>query len=168
MNPANTPEQNAESARRLNLLADFLEKLSPARFDYGRWVGDSWAGKQDLSCGTTACALGWAAAIPEFQALGLELATVGGFGFVRLTGEERAPSSASSDAGSAVFFLGEDEFEFLFLPLPACDASDDGEPCEFEDCESCGSDHPLDDATAADVASHIRAFVAKHRAPVTP
>jgi hypothetical protein len=61
-----------ESNRRLLLLADFLEKLPPERFNYGEWVGKDWGGKQDLSCGTTACALGWACTMPEFQALGLK------------------------------------------------------------------------------------------------
>lgn len=50
----------------LEELADFLEKLPKGRFDYGRWVGANWRGAADLSCGTTACAFGWAATLhPE-------------------------------------------------------------------------------------------------------
>jgi len=57
-------------AKRLLKLADFLEKLPRKRFDYGNWIGDDWKGKADLSCGTTACALGWACAMPAFRRLG--------------------------------------------------------------------------------------------------
>lgn len=60
-------------ARRLLKLADFLETIPETRFDLRTWVGDSWKGKQDLSCGTTACALGWACTMPEFRKLGVRL-----------------------------------------------------------------------------------------------
>ncbi|MGH7749129.1 MAG: hypothetical protein ACREQ5_30855, partial [Candidatus Dormibacteria bacterium] len=64
---------NTGNARLLRL-ADFLENDVPAdRFDFAHWVGKDWAGAPDLSCGTSACALGWATTIPEFQALGLKL-----------------------------------------------------------------------------------------------
>ncbi len=58
---------------RLLLLADFLDKLPPERFNYAAWVGHDWKEMEDLSCGTTACALGWAATMPEFRKLGLRL-----------------------------------------------------------------------------------------------
>lgn len=59
--------------KRLLKLAEFLDRLPPKRFDYSIWVGEDWQGAQDLSCGTTGCALGWAAAMPEFQKLGVKL-----------------------------------------------------------------------------------------------
>ncbi len=59
--------------RRLLKLAEFLEKVPRKRFDYASWVGDDWGGKQDLSCGTTACAMGWACTIPSFRKAGLKL-----------------------------------------------------------------------------------------------
>jgi hypothetical protein len=58
---------------RLLRLADFLDNLPAGRFDYNHWVGSDWQGDPDLSCGTTACAMGWATTIPEFRALGLKL-----------------------------------------------------------------------------------------------
>lgn len=48
--------------QRLLVLADFLEtKVEPSRFDMRSW-----------KCGTTACAAGWAAMIPEFVAAGYD------------------------------------------------------------------------------------------------
>lgn len=88
MNHALTPEQNAESARRLNVLARKLDTVPEVRFNYRRWVGSDWRGKPDLSCGTTACALGWATTIPEFVALGLRLGCdAEGEGYVHMEGE---------------------------------------------------------------------------------
>lgn len=60
---------------RLELLAEKHEydHEMQARFDYNRWVGQDWAGKTDLSCGTKACSMGFATTMPIFQALGLQL-----------------------------------------------------------------------------------------------
>jgi hypothetical protein len=63
-----------ESNRRLAKLSKFLcTKVPKDRFDYGHWVGAHWKGKADLSCGTSACAAGWATTIPEFRRRGLNL-----------------------------------------------------------------------------------------------
>lgn len=59
--------------KRLLKLADFLETVPRKRFDMQTWVGDEWKGKEDLSCGTSACAMGWATTIPSFRKLGLRL-----------------------------------------------------------------------------------------------
>lgn len=59
--------------RRLLKLADKLDEVPRNRFNYGSWVGDDWGGKPNLSCGTKACALGWATTMPEFRRLGLKL-----------------------------------------------------------------------------------------------
>lgn len=70
------PEDSVSFAvgnRRLLKLASFLRTLPRKRFDYRWWVGDDWQGGKDLSCGTTACALGWATVIPEFRKKGLKL-----------------------------------------------------------------------------------------------
>lgn len=64
-------------AARLLRLADYLETVPRDRFDMNRWVGDSWGGKQDLSCGTKACAMGHAATMPFFRKLGLKLSRFG-------------------------------------------------------------------------------------------
>lgn len=73
MKPVSVKVGNA----RLLKLAAFLRKLPRKRFDYTRWVGPDWKGSQDLSCGTTGCALGWAAAMPAFQKLGLRFGSEG-------------------------------------------------------------------------------------------
>jgi len=59
--------------RRLLALADKLEEVPRDRFNFSSWVGEDWGGKQDLSCGTTACALGWATTIPMLRKAGLYL-----------------------------------------------------------------------------------------------
>jgi len=55
---------------RLLRLADFLEKkVAEEKFYMG-----TWATKEDINtCGTSACAMGWATKIPEFAAEGLHL-----------------------------------------------------------------------------------------------
>lgn len=59
---------------RLLKLAEFLETKVPRKqFDMRNWVGASWKGEKNLSCGTTACAMGWATTIPSFRRLGLRL-----------------------------------------------------------------------------------------------
>lgn len=80
-------------AKRLLKLADFLEKLPRKRFDYATWVGDTWDGTplQSESCGTTACALGWAATMPLFRRLGASLKKYTDYegGFVCFKGRSR-------------------------------------------------------------------------------
>lgn len=61
---------------RLVVLETKLRSIPESRFDISTWVGTKelpWGGAEDLSCGTVACALGWAATIPEFRELGLRL-----------------------------------------------------------------------------------------------
>lgn len=152
-----TPEETRESARRLLVLAEFLEKLPPERFNFSTWVGDDWKGAADLSCGTVACALGWATAIPEFAAAGLHLETVildkGTEDETRETwpvcGEEE-----SETAACAPFLLTWEEADFLFHSHVR-DPHDESGEVEHS---------PAYDASAAVVAAHIRRFVAKHRA----
>ena len=132
-------------ARRLLRLAAFLEKLPRKRFDYGNWVGDDWKGKPDLSCGTTACALGWATAMPEFRRLGLVMVQelndegVSVTGYVALKGIRY---SNEYDAACEVFGMEHDDIDRVFMP---------------GDAYTC-SGLPLS-ATPKQVARHIRKFV---------
>lgn len=65
----------SEEGRKMLLeLADLLDNLPKERFCYGFWVGEDWEGSPDLSCGTSACAAGWATTLPSFRAKGLYLA----------------------------------------------------------------------------------------------
>jgi hypothetical protein len=105
--------------RRLLRLAAFLEELPPKRFDYSVWVGFDWKGAKDLSCGTTACALGWATTIPSF---GLRLQDHGDVIVVRLRhpSSPRPPRRCDIDpsiwAAMVAFGLSQNEAEYLFLP----------------------------------------------------
>lgn len=63
---------------RLQALANVLREVPDANFDLETWrytpgSGENATDVQVLShnCGTTACAIGWACAMPEFQAQGL-------------------------------------------------------------------------------------------------
>lgn len=53
--------------KRLQTLANFLKIVTANQFDLSTWYDD------DNTCGTTACAIGWATVIPEFSALGFKL-----------------------------------------------------------------------------------------------
>lgn len=74
--------------RRVLKLVEFMEKLPPSankHFDMDTWCshdgeahehlqpGDSVSQSDVMTCGTTACAAGWAATMPYFRRLGLEL-----------------------------------------------------------------------------------------------
>jgi hypothetical protein len=74
------------AVRRLTKLADYMAKLPPQarkHFRMSSWFDHSGADKhpigrfitaKDLSyCGTTACALGWAATVPSFRKAGLKV-----------------------------------------------------------------------------------------------
>lgn len=105
---------------RLLLLAKLLRTLPRKRFDYNRWVGYDWAGDPDLSCGTTACALGWATTIPALRRAGLRLVRgVGCAGYVTLRDFRTSPMDTyeqSLRAAMQVFGLTRRDAAFLFVP----------------------------------------------------
>jgi hypothetical protein len=144
--------------KRLLKLADFLDELPPKRFDFTQWVDEDWKGKPDLSCGTKACALGWATTIPSFRRLGMNLGhhidVYGGVvNYVRLGGS-RDLCDGPFKAAKKVFGLATyEEFEFLFVPDSACELGD------REYYNSGGGAKPKT------VAKDIRRFVAKKYAP---
>lgn len=135
---------------RLLKLADFLETLPRKRFDYDTWVGNDWKGAPDLSCGTTACALGWATTMPELRAEGLHLSGTPTYGWVT-----HEPTGATGeDAAMEVFGLDYDEAVYLFCPL-----SDHPNPTVKRDA-------PAEMATPKQVAKHIRRYVKERKAMV--
>lgn len=67
----------ATGLRRLLKLAEFVSKQPRDKFEFSHFVGDDWKGAPDLSCGTSACAMGWATAMPYFRKLGLHLSRRG-------------------------------------------------------------------------------------------
>jgi hypothetical protein len=138
---------------RLLKLADFLDKVPPQRFNFASWVdGNGWEqGLLDVGCGTTACALGWATAIPEFQALGLvfqkfEIAS-GMPTHVRLKDDAQENFwEATVNACNFLFGLDHDDTLYLFTP----------------DEESDSDGRLPRDASPRDVADNIRSFVRDH------
>lgn len=71
-----------ESLRRLQILVDHLKNVNPRKFDLREWAYSAvWRNQCPVTldevtnpeCGTTACAVGHACTIPEFQKLGLAL-----------------------------------------------------------------------------------------------
>lgn len=148
---------NRTYKRRLLKLADFLSTLPRRRFDFRTWVGESWKGKKDLSCGTTACALGWATTIPSLRRAGLRLVKSSkdeSLSYVTLkqqmvshaeTFDETYDSSVR--AAEQVFGITEEEFQFLFVPNGT----------EYHGHKPAG-----DEAGPKKVAQNIRFFV-KHK-----
>lgn len=106
-----TQVSQAVGNRRLLKLARFLRTIPRKRFDYSNWVGENWKGSQDLKCGTTGCALGWAVTMPEFRRLGLRLLTGG-----TLKGFPIHGARIGSDAAKSIFALSGLEAELLFIP----------------------------------------------------
>lgn len=136
--------------RRLLSLAKFLEKLPRERFDYESWVGDDWKGKEDLSCGTTACALGWATTIPSLRKAGLRLkSTKSQHGFVTMKDYHGRYWNAPAYATKNVFGLNNGEHEWLFVP--GSSMWDEASQDYIYNLNS--------NASAKEVANHIRQFV---------
>jgi hypothetical protein len=142
---------------RLLKLADLLESLPPERFDYSKW-GSAVEQLTAPACQTTACALGWATAIPEW---GLRLAPSCSTKYPcvatsDLSNEETAQKDAwivSLGTAQKVFGLGRTDANWLFIP------SEDDPDLAYEDEEWGEDDRPLETASAKTVAEHIRNFV---------
>ena len=129
-------------AERLLKLAEFLEALPRKRFDYGKFIGEDWQGAPDLSCGTTACALGWAATMPEFRRLGLCVVESGPYTNLG-TVKDLKTGETEESAALRIFGLDYHQADWLFIP-------------GFDDEKQ----RPNARATAKAVAKHIRRFVA--------
>ena len=134
---------------RLLKLANFLDKVPVERFNYRHWYGNGSHddGCQDLSCGTTACALGWAATMPEFQALGFKVV---GMRPGMPTEDPVMASIGFNDtpwsSAQRLFGLSFCEAEFLFQP-------------DLVRLDKKSKNKLSGDASAQDVAQHIRKFV---------
>ena len=131
---------------QLENLADLLDALPPDRFDYDRFVGCNWQGKDDLSCGTTACAFGWAATMPIMKLHGLRLRAqpCGPCAYAPRFSFRSSRWRHAYDVARVAFALNFDENKYLFVPgvhLSGMPRS----PGMF--------------ASAQDVAAHIRNFL---------
>lgn len=135
----------ATSKRRLMALVTLLRKLPRKRFNYATWVGHNWGGKADLSCGTVACALGWATTIPSLRRAGLRLEAYSTDEEGRFDGTPVCGNHSDEDAAAIVFGITSDEAKRLFFPaIPWFDSESSGLP---------------DEATPKQVAKIIERFV---------
>lgn len=102
-----TPRPHMRTTKLLQL-ASFLDDLPPKRFDMSQWCSH-W-GKREISpnssCGTQACALGWATCCFKGEGLYLQ----GGCVYLQNTG------ALGWDAGAAFFGLTDREANTLFSP----------------------------------------------------
>ena len=152
---------------RLLKLADFLEALPAGKFDYRKWVGSSWDGEQlpePVKCNTTACAFGWATAIPEFKALGLvitkrKVSDVPHVALATDEDEECEEFTRTERAGKEIFDLEPEEVMYLFVPGDY--THDEGDNYDMDNplAEAGYPDRPDEYASAKEVAAHIRQFV---------
>jgi hypothetical protein len=139
--------------RRLLKLASFLEALPRKRFDFNSWVGDTWKGKSNLSCGTTACAFGWATTMAIFRKLGLRMSRDrNGFPTIHLVGQDVNDrwTNTADIAANVIFGLDDQEFEYLFLPTYDYDP--------ITGLEKNFGRKPGSNATPKQVAKHIRRY----------
>ncbi len=130
---------------RLLSLATFLESLPPERFNFTQWVGKGYVPGPE--CNTTACAIGWAAHMPEFHALGLRLHSHNPAAnapyYPCLDGSNLSGDwDGAVEAIGDIFGLDAEQVDYLFTPK--------------------GHDYDPrlpDTATPRDVAARIREFV---------
>lgn len=130
--------------RRLEILADWLEKVPPERFDLSCWIvqptpRDLLRGPSlDQNCGTVACALGWATACPAFRKIGLRLGGSRLFSFPEYQGWR------GFGAAEILFGIKNEDARSLF------------DVCGYSEGEH---------TRLPTVIKRIRAFIAKHREP---
>lgn len=165
-------EQEKLYKERLLKLAEFLEQMQPERFNYRYWVGLNWGGKEDLSCGTSACAFGWACTMPEFQQQGLHMyAREDGYGEFRPR-FSYAPESLAEcidPTPIALAFFGE-QADVCFFPASVLlkdgdviqEASPEEENGYASEVVMRSPDHNAD---AKSVAAFIRKFAAYKYGP---
>jgi hypothetical protein len=162
-----------EGNRRLLVLADFLEQLPPDRFNLAVWVSSIWQGREDLGCGAKACAMGWAATIPEFRALGLRLVrpvspSTGKplAAIPELAIDEGADPLRGFEAAAALFGLSRTAADYLFDPDAYRDPDEDEDDEDDEEYNEEGrriEREPESSTDAVQVARRIRNFVSSGR-----
>lgn len=136
-----TPISAQESVRRLTVLANFLGQVNNDLFRMNSWgiaypESSETVLAEELSatdmnnptCNTTACALGWAAVIPEFKELGLSLrleshgcdeAHYGVYFLDKTAGPHEVYMGEDEVAARNFFNLTADQASYLFMPRDA-------------------------------------------------
>lgn len=128
------------SRNRLLAVARKLRSIRREQFYFGNWASPEWQGKPDLSCGTTACGLGWATTIPSLRKAGLRIVRRAG-GHIPVLGDH--VPHYGTDAAAELFGITFYEAAFLFLPEIY---NDEGEKSPARDC------------TPKQLARHIERF----------
>lgn len=139
---------DATAKRRLLQLAELLEsERVEGHFNFCHWGATKRLTENDPLdestaevCGTTACALGWAPALPFAKRLGIELYVDGCGGGFRMNGRKIQPERA----GKILFGVNQAQFGVLFYP--------GGSPF-FKFGDLAGNAKP------SEVAANIRKFV---------
>lgn len=147
------PITQKQSDARLYALARLLEALPPERFYFGHWVGGNYQGKPDLSCGTTACALGWATTMKSLRKSGLRIGQPN-MPFTLMTPYCCVDGRDGTPAAMYPLGLTHNEANYLFMWNMRCDGHN--------------KESPSKDATAKEVAAHIRQFVKRRRELTKP
>jgi hypothetical protein len=140
-----TKRQNQTYINRLLKVADLLEDIKPEKFFFGFFFSDSnRCAKLDAEqkpllndCGTNACALGYASAIPSLRRAGLKMVYMN--------------MAWKVDGIEKVFGLSTHEVEYLFFPI-----EDDPDQTLVYGKQLSRN------ATPKEVAEHIRNFVRDH------
>ena len=100
--------------RRLRVLRNFLaNKKFTGHFDMTRWAGQ--IRNKQPTCGTAACAAGWATTIPSFRKAGLYL-TVWGPAYQDLNTRSSDGSTNGYNALARFFGISYDDASELFDP----------------------------------------------------
>lgn len=115
---------------RLQILADKLRTIKKSSFDLSAWwikyhdeksvfeLASDIVTVREATCGTSACAFGWAAAIPELRAEGLrfdvDLSSMTGHVSYTFLTEEGSFSEIGGRAASLFFGISLEESMFLF------------------------------------------------------
>lgn len=123
--------------RRLNILADFLETVPPARFNIAAWE----ITPAEAECGFAGCALGWATKIPAFQAEGLHMHNPGTDYAAPEVKDESGHEARGFSCAQTFFELSDWQADHLFYGVTYPN---------YEDCPP----------TPADVVVRIREMVA--------
>ncbi len=104
----------AESRRRLTILRDALLEWSSDKFNMDFWAAREGRPLYSLpdkeECGTTCCALGLSALLPEFQRLGLR------WSCAAPAFTDGLSTSIGFHAGAAFFGIDLSDSEYLFSP----------------------------------------------------
>ncbi len=134
---------------RLLRLAVFLRTLDPKRFQFHEFVGKNWKGDPLLSCGTSACAIGWCPTVfPEVTMTKGDYWKCGGIPDFKVQGIEKSVCFDFRTNGQAAlrefFGINAEEYDYLFIPGSSEEAL-------------------AEDATADEVADRICNFVEGRR-----